>query len=368
MPSTATSKPLVIIPSENQTREFDAKLLLACELAQRGFEVVVGARHEIHNKIARFRPGIYIAKDFRKPSERILKIIAGLGHHIVAWDEEGLVQPQPQLYYERRWSLPAIKNVKEVFAWGPANERLMLGAPSWPGIKIHRTGNPRLDLLRPELRGFYDAEVAALRNQHGRYILFNSNFASFNPAITSIAPVMGNTGTAKSPYLTWRGTLFEHWKNLLPHIAEALPEIAIVVRPHPAEAHALWRDIARPLPNMKVIHDGSAIPWILASEVLLHSGCTTGVEAFFLGKPAISLRPNSPLAVDQDMPDLLSEMVETEEQLLAALKQRFQNPTTYVASAKQVNAASEAAFGQKGPLAVELIADVIETIRSTKSV
>ncbi len=146
MPSTATSKPLVIIPSENQTREFDAKLLLACELAQRGFEVVVGARHEIHNKIARFRQGIYFAKDFRKPSERILEIIAGLGHYIVAWDEEGIVQPLPQLYYERRWSLPAIKNVSEVFAWGPANERLMLGAPSWPGIKIHQTGNLRIPI------------------------------------------------------------------------------------------------------------------------------------------------------------------------------------------------------------------------------
>ena len=53
----------VIIPSEIQSREFDAKLLLACILAERGFPCVVGSRNEIHMAITRLPRSIYVGKD-----------------------------------------------------------------------------------------------------------------------------------------------------------------------------------------------------------------------------------------------------------------------------------------------------------------
>ena len=34
------------------------------------------------------------------------------------------------------------------------------------------------------------------------------------------------------------------------------------------------------------------MPWILASAVLVHGGCTTGMEAFVADHPALALRPN----------------------------------------------------------------------------
>ena len=45
------------------------------------------------------------------------------------------------------------------------------------------TGNPRIDLLRREVRGYYDDDVAALRRRFGRYILLNSNFGRVNTAV-----------------------------------------------------------------------------------------------------------------------------------------------------------------------------------------
>lgn len=41
----------IILPSETQTRELDAKPLLAGILAERGPPVLVGSRIEIHNRI-----------------------------------------------------------------------------------------------------------------------------------------------------------------------------------------------------------------------------------------------------------------------------------------------------------------------------
>jgi len=115
----------VIIPSEIQTREFDAKLLLACFLAESGVDVYVGARHEIHANIHHLPPSIYVAKDFRDTSVQIFNILSLLGHRIVAWDEEGLITHEPELYYRRRVAKKAISKVQEFYAWGENNKALI---------------------------------------------------------------------------------------------------------------------------------------------------------------------------------------------------------------------------------------------------
>ena len=48
------SKAHLIIPVENQVREFDPKLLLACIAARRGYSSVIGSRLEIDFRIASF--------------------------------------------------------------------------------------------------------------------------------------------------------------------------------------------------------------------------------------------------------------------------------------------------------------------------
>jgi hypothetical protein len=79
----------LIIPVEEQSRELDAKLLLASVAAERGFQVIVGSRHEIHLQAARLPAGIYYAKSFRPISLKMFDILCGLGFEIVACDEEG---------------------------------------------------------------------------------------------------------------------------------------------------------------------------------------------------------------------------------------------------------------------------------------
>jgi surface carbohydrate biosynthesis protein len=351
----------IILPSENQTREYDGKLLLACVLAEKGFEVIVGARHDIHNRITSFPKSIYIAKDFRKPSERILSIIAKLGHCIVAWDEEGLVQPKPQVYYERRYTKAAISHVREVFAWGPANENLMLAAPDWPGLPIHHTGNPRVDLLRPELRTFHAEAVATLKARHGRFVLFDSNFASFNPAIKSVAPILAQKSGAHSSYFENRKQLFEHWKELLPNLAKEIAPARLVIRPHPAEDHALWLALAKNSDAIDVIHDGSALPWILAAEVMVHSGCTTGLEAYVMGRVCFSFQPDD---AHSDLPDKLSVTVKSEADLIAGVKAVMTGQPLQL-TGNQKTVAEQALFALQGPLAVDRIADVLKSLAET---
>jgi surface carbohydrate biosynthesis protein len=351
----------IILPSENQNREFDGKLLLACVLAERGFNVIVGPRHQIHNHIAAFPQSIYIAKDFRKPSERILSIIEKLGHCIVAWDEEGLVQPKPEIYYNRRYTETAISHVRHVFAWGPANEKLMLGAPKWPNVPIHHTGNPRIDLLRSEVRDFHADAVTAIKSKYGRFVLFDSNFASFNPAVKTVAPVMAQQAGERSAYFENRQHLFNRWRKILPELAKAISPVRLVIRPHPAEDHALWLDVSKGISTIDVVHEGSALPWILAAEVMLHSGCTTGVEAYVMGKACISFQLDGSA---KDLPDALSVAAVSELELVKQVKNVIEGEALrFSEDLEQI--AEQALFALQGPLAVDRIAEILEQISQT---
>jgi hypothetical protein len=69
----------------------------------------------------------------------------------------------------------------------------------------------------------------------------------------------------------------------------------VALRPHPSEKVEAWRAWLGEHSGIEIVREGSAVPWILASKVLLHTNCTTGVEAIALDKPAICLiHPDSP--------------------------------------------------------------------------
>jgi surface carbohydrate biosynthesis protein len=134
----------LIIPVENQVRELDAKLLLACVAAQRGFSVVIGSRLEIDFRIASFPRSLYLSKSMTARSIKMFRIMRLLGHEIAAWDEEALVHMQPEVYFTRRLSAVAIRYVSHLFAWGEENAELWRQYPHLPPVtQIYVTGNPR---------------------------------------------------------------------------------------------------------------------------------------------------------------------------------------------------------------------------------
>lgn len=310
----------LIIPAENQIREFDAKLLLGCVAAERGHPVVVGSRTEMHWHIASLPRGVYIAKDFRGSSRRMFRILQDLGNDIVAWDEEGIVHASDERYYKHRVAPDLFDQVRLFLAWGPNNARTLRAYPGYKGTSVEVTGNPRVDMMRPELRGFFDAEVAALRARFGDgFILVNTNFGRINHIQPSLmAP--GGSAAPKDDY--WRASnayfrgIFESMRGLLPRLAAAFPDRSIVLRPHPSEAHAPWIEAAAGHRNVHVVFEGGVLPWLIASSVLVHNGCTTGIEAAALDHPVITFRPKRDERYDFPLPNDLSADASTEEEVI----------------------------------------------------
>src|SRR5262249_29617695 len=152
----------------------------------------------------------------------------------------------------------------------------------------------------PEFAGSHRPEVERLRAEHGRFILINTNLGFTNS---------GKGTTEQMVRKLERGGKFDRRKpedaaflarhphleraslagitGLLPKLAAAFPEHRIILRPHPSENAVPWKAIVAEIPRAEMLRQGAAVPWMLAADLLIHTYCTTGVEAFALGRPAI---------------------------------------------------------------------------------
>jgi surface carbohydrate biosynthesis protein len=301
------AKATLFMPVENQVRELDSKLLLACIAAKRGFSSVIGSRREMHIHISSFPRGIYLAKSLPVHRNIIFKIMRKLGHEIVAWDEEALVHPQAETYYRRRVCPRGIKYVSHLFAWGEDNAELWRQYPELPiGMPIHVTGNPRGDLLRPKMRALFEKDAEELRKTYGDFILVNTNFNhvnAFSPDLNLFRPVKkpeeepsfgraarGMSRDYAEGLRDHKQDIFEKLQQLIPVLEQAFPDYNIVVRPHPTENPHIYHDIAAQCERVQVTNEGNVVPWLVATRALIHNSCTTGVEAYVMGVPAISYR------------------------------------------------------------------------------
>ena len=252
---------LLLIPVENQVRELDPKLLLAYIAARRGFSSVIGSRRQLDFTIASFPRGIYLSKSMTVRSIKMFKILRKLGHEIAAWDEEALVHLPAETYFSRRLSPRAMGYLSHLFAWGQDNVDLWRRYQQLPiEVQIHISGNPRNNMLRPEMHGFFEDDVAKLRNTYGDFILINTNFNHINafyPVQSLFLPVnkpgevpkfgrsaRGMTREFTEGFRDHKLAIFEDFKGLIPSLEREFPDYTIVVRPHPTEKHEVYHEIA----------------------------------------------------------------------------------------------------------------------------
>lgn len=288
----------LILPVETAARELDAKLLLALRAVDRGVEVTIGNKALLNLDIHRLEPGVYVSHNFNAGRDRIIGIAKQLGHKVVAWDEEGVVWLSPASYRSRRVSAEAVAALDTIFAWGAEQAEALAPALEGLSTRMTVTGNPRADLLRPELRVLYAARAEGLRREFGDFILINSNFGWINHALAGRGAghedeieALAKRSNFPIGYLRHRFALYGAFTQALPEIARRFPDRRIVVRPHPSESDRGWRAAAEGLSNVTVRYDDELVPWLLAAGHIVHNGCTTAIETAMLDRVAVSFRP-----------------------------------------------------------------------------
>ena len=314
----------LLIPVESQVRELDGKLLLACTAAEKGFTAIIGSRARIHFHSSKVSNAIYLAKSMRRFSIRMFKILNGLGHRIVAWDEEGLVRLPDEQYYIHRLSPITFNYIDRLFSWGDSDSEVFQKYPYFRGQPIHNVGNPRIDIIRPELRNYFAPECDALVKEYGDYILINTNFGQVNHFIPDVGTQEASrdkmfSGNDNDSFISQRHShkelLFNAFKQLVPYLAKAFPHTHFILRPHPSESTSSWEQHLIQFSNVTVSNKGNVIPWIMGAKALVSNGCTTSIEATVLEKPTLGYYPIYNDEIDDKLPKSLCDISETDEQL-----------------------------------------------------
>ncbi len=324
----------LLLPVENQVREMDAKLLLAAVAAEEGARVIIGAQYFMFLQLHRLPKGLLIAKSMRSVNDATLKIASAVGHRIIAWDEEALVRFDAPDYYDWRYSSRIFELAEALLCWGGDDKAMFESFSGYRGTPINISGNPRIDLLRPEIRDTFRKDARRLRERLGQFILINTNFSFVNHVQSGLnliqrnaaGEMVGLSREAEGMSLNFaegmsnhQHKIMEHFKALLPLLCERYRNYCIVLRPHPSECLPMWQNIAAEEPNMVVEHEGNIIPWLMAADAVLHNGCTTAVESSILGRPVISYQPVTSDAHDYHLPNSLSLRADTPETVFAHL-------------------------------------------------
>lgn len=357
----------ILLPVETINRELDGKLLLALFAAEAGLNAHIGAMNQLAE--GKFAPSIYVAKSVRFAKQ--VKLMAQLGHKIVAWDEEGLVRFRDDVHKSRieraAFSIPVA-----LFSWGPSNSAIWREHPYYNGVEIVESGNPRIDLLRPELRSLHQEAAIKLREQYGEFVLFNTNFGfvnHFKPQ--GRGPKVKRGSLDGRGYVRFKAQVDTHKRKIFEGFVEAVPQLAaaiaprrLIIRPHPSESRAAWDKVAAGLPNVSVVYEGGVAQWLMASSCLIHNGCTSAVEANVMNRPVLAYQPVIDPDLDPFLPNAVSECFTDVQEMGKRLREILDGKTGGSQTEQRAAIIRNNVAALDGPFACERIVSALAHLRS----
>ena len=257
-----TKSPIIYLPIEFQSREFDSKVLLAATLTERGYTVVLGQQWLLYENIPRLEPGVILFKSFNKFHQAAMAHARQSGHRVVILDEEMLAQTEAK-------AVEALCT-EGIFQWPD----LILADGQFENDILRRLSNGRIASKSPATDGSICSsrrcapsskrEIDEVVARHGDFVLVNTNFSIVNSiwqSVDQVTQIQLNAGFIKpndaASMRTWQDYLdFEDANQTAMHtaireLARRRPQQRIVVRPHPGEDLKRWDGLFGECPNVR---------------------------------------------------------------------------------------------------------------------
>jgi len=300
---------IVYLPIEIKNRELYSKAILAAKLLQKNFKVIIGQQWFIVDQILKknFPTGVYFQNSLNNIKYSQLKSFKELQFYNVLLDEEnyGINFRYSDFYYNYIKSYyfntvnkyycnttNELNTVKKIVK----NEKIFL-----------LTGNVRKEFLE-KYSGILDSEVEELKIKYGKFILINTNYGTFNSNKggfkeyydSCIMDGFVNKDSEEDKINYDKIYFFEkqNFQNLLIFFKIALKKfnnINFIIRNHPLEDLKKFKEKTKNFLNYRnfiIDNSGSTHAFIMASSLLIHTSCTTGMEASYLNKPTINFIPS----------------------------------------------------------------------------
>lgn len=306
--------PTVLFSIEIGARELDSKLVLASALAAKGCRAVVGHKEALKEVARSSKRVVWQGKSLfsGKGREYVADHLLGNGSAIMFIHDEGA------MHQVDAWTQNILKNhhvddirkrnISRVCVWGQRQKEVLSDYASELTDVIRVTGSPRFDLCLPRYAWLSKSDGDGAHVKYRPYILACSRFVNaahaegqgdpfqrrMNPAIWP--DNFGLQNIADIVFSQWQRAVhdFADFVVLTKEIAVKCPDHTIVLRPHPSESVAFYRQAFTYFKNVVVTNEGSVLNWIRGADLIVHSNCTTGIEAVLAGRPVLNLLPASP--------------------------------------------------------------------------
>jgi surface carbohydrate biosynthesis protein len=293
--------PMFYFLIEESARELASRVLLGVIAAEQGMTSCIVPQWLVWRRFEALPPGVVLFKGCNKIQTEHMFAARRAGHRVAAIEEEALgLSLASEL--ERQFD-PRIADACDLLlAQGEHLREILLAKHPRLTDRIATTGNPRADLLRPPFSDQIKAAGQQLRDTHGKYVLINTNIGAINPRVEdtyaffqmcrTVGIIDPDNPEDWSEFLgrcEWeRGNLDLLTKVIGAYLAHpGAPKL--VIRPHPAEDVSKWREAYRDVPGVSIVQEGDHAPWTAGAALMLHTGCTTGLEAALLETPVLCL-------------------------------------------------------------------------------
>ena len=278
----------IYISIENKIREFIPRLESVAHLLNAGHTVVVGQQWGLFENVRRLPPGVFLFKKVNKMHSTIMAIAKASNHVVVAMDEDALMCSDDACF--AAGMDPASAGHIDLFLAQSDKHRDAINK-TIPSLTTAIAGNPQAERLTA--LGAYQRQIKEIENNCAPYILFVTNFKNLNSSwgskIRSINDQVRTERAWDEGVLVWEKENIAMMRDVMDWCIENLDK-TVAIRPHPAEDISFWVDLYGD--RAAIIRGADPVPWMAAADLVIHSGCVTGLEAVLLDKPVLNLEPS----------------------------------------------------------------------------
>ena len=317
------------MPIEIKVRELTAKLLVSSLAVEKGYKVLVGQDRVIRRLIPYLPKGIIFDKSIGRAGDRKVARFSRYNFQIAAMDEESTgYLHDPDSFSSLRLADETLSVTARWFCLCEDVKKDISRRYPDHADKFVTTGLTRTDLWRSMFMPLYQDQVDQIRDRYGKFMLFNSNFTSVIPARGiefKDRQVKRSSKTHEDFSRKMNHRRSQVLDNLncyletLPKLTSWFPEHKLIVRPHPGDDVGFWKKNLGIHPNVEIVGKGSVTPWLLASDCMIHHGCTTGVEAELLGRPHVMYAPKPDDKHDSKTMKAFAPIIKSETELKTTL-------------------------------------------------
>jgi len=290
------SGPLIYVLVELSDREIPSRLVLAARLRQAGFRVVLAQQWAIMQSLPTLPRGVLFYKGYHKIFRESMRVAKRLGFVVVAQEEEVFGRTEEDIFSQ--YASPDLSDCLDAIFCNNEFELKFL-QKFIDDRKLILCGNPRSEIMFGSAVEVLRRRRSLIRQEFGRYVLINTNFGwtnsiwgSFDAAKSALiqAGAQSYADLHGDQYYADIANFEEVNFSIVSSFIELIhKDVRVVIRPHPSERLDKWHKLTQPFGRaVRVIRSGGHLPWTMEAGLVVHTSCTTGIEAAALGVAQIS--------------------------------------------------------------------------------